>query len=158
MAIERGKLDPSVRAHYKLPVSSATVPDINTEPDAQLWAANLADGEATRIAMGGVPLAWPDIAEVTAAAAALNLARADQTNQKTAYDQMQEAVDTQRPVVDELIKDLWDTIEYNLRHEKDHPSLRRKAREWGVAYEGDTGEEDPAAPPADPAVPPPAPQ
>ena len=42
----------------------------------------------------------------------------------------------QRPAVDDLIKDLWDTIEFNLRNEE-ASSLRRKAREWGVVYDGD---------------------
>ena len=40
---------------------------------------------------------------------------------------------------------LGDTIEYNLRVDPLH-SLRRKAREWGVVYEGDDEETTPPTP------------
>ena len=55
----------------------------------------------------------------------------------------------QRPAVDDLIKDLWDTIEFNLRTEEPS-SLRRKAREWGVVYD----EADEAEPPTPTLTPP----
>ena len=48
--------------------------------------------------------------------------------------------------MDLLIKDLWNTIEFNLRTD-DPTSLRRKAREWGVVYDGDEEEEPPTPPP-----------
>jgi hypothetical protein len=51
--------------------------------------------------------------------------------------------------VDALIKDMWDTIEFNLRSH-DAPSLRRRAREWGVYYAlrpGETPEPEPTPPP-----------
>ena len=62
-----------------------------------------------------------------------------------AYDLAQEVVADQRPAVDDLIKGLWDTIEFNLRTEEPS-SLRRKAREWGVVYD----EADEAEPPTPP--------
>lgn len=147
-AIERGTLTPGTRSHYKLPVSHAEVPAIYSTQDALLWADNINDGEGTRVAEGGTPLAWPSAAEVTAEAAALAAARTTQSTAKTLYDQMQQAIATQRPAIDDLIKDLWDTIEYNLRHEPDNASIRRKAREWGVTYLNDDGSEetDPAPP------------
>lgn len=55
--------------------------------------------------------------------------------------QSREQVADQRPAADLLIKDLWDTIEYRLRAETP-ASLRRKAREWGVVYEGTEEEEE----------------
>ena len=52
----------------------------------------------------------------------------------------------QRPAVDDMIMDLWDTIEFNLRTEEPS-SLRRKAREWGVVYdEADEAEPPPPTP------------
>ena len=69
-----------------------------------------------------------------------------QSTAKDAYDAGQEAVAAQRPSVDALIKDLWDTIEFALR--ADEPSsLRRKAREWGVFYLGDEETPVPHTPP-----------
>ena len=43
-----------------------------------------------------------------------------------AYAPAQEAMAEQRPAVDDLIKVLWDTIEFNLRNEEPS-SLRRRS-------------------------------
>ena len=153
LAIERGVLAPSVRALYQLPVSHAEVPGIHTVADAQLWQLNIENGEAARVLAGGTALAWPAVGEITTAANLLTTAENDQNNAKGTYDILQEAIATLRPTVDTLILDLWDTIEYNLRH--DAPaSLRRKAREWGVTYINDDGTEE-TDPPEPPAPPPP---
>lgn len=156
LAIERGKILPGARALYHLPVSHAEVPEINTSPDAFLWAQRLEDGEAARITAGGLPLAWPAIGEVTAEAALLLAAETGQAAKKFLFDQAQQAIATQRPAVDALILDLWDTIEHNLRHEPNAASRRRIAREWGVVYINDDGSEEtdeptpPVEPPANP--------
>lgn len=148
-AIERGTLPASVRAYYELPVSHAEVPEINTVDAALLWAGRLATGEGQRTTAGGPALAWPAIAEVNTNANTLQTAATTQSTAKDTYDLAQETVSDQRPAVDALIKDLWDTIEYNLRTEEPS-SLRRKAREWGVAYEGEEDEEPPPTPPTPP--------
>lgn len=159
-AIAREALPASVRTLYGLPAAGGPLPDINTVADALEWAANLAEGEAARIAAGGPPLAWPTIGEVNTENALLETADNTQSTRKDAFDQLQRAIALLRPAVDHLIKDLWDTIEYNLRHEPDHASLRRRAREWGVFYENDPEAEpddgeDPDTPPDNP--PPPGP-
>ena len=148
-AIERGTLAASVRAFYELPVHRAEVPVINTAEDALLWGGRLATGETARLAAGGPALSWPTIAQVSAAATALQTAVNAQSTAKDSYDLAQETVSDQRPTVDPFIKDLWDTIEFNLRNE-DASSLRRKAREWGVVYEGDDEETPPTPPPTPP--------
>ena len=51
----------------------------------------------------------------------------------------------QRQSVDDLIKDLRDTIEFDLRNEEPS-SLRRKARDWGVVYNEDDEAELPTTP------------
>ena len=148
-AIERGALPASTRSYYQLPVTHAEVPDMNTCPDALLWAGRLSTGETARIADGGAPMAWPTIAEVNTAAAACAAAELVQSNAKDTFDIAQKNVSDLRPTVDPVIKDDWDTIEYNLRNETP-PSLRRRAREWGVVYEGEEEEETPPAPPPTP--------
>lgn len=92
-------------------------------------------------------MAMPSAAQMATAFSAYTSADATQSTAKTNYDLAQEAVASPRVATDALILDLWDTIEYNLRA-NDPPSLRRKAREWGVVYDGD--EEAPPAPPAPP--------
>lgn len=142
LAIERGVLAASVRAFYELPVGHAEVPAMTTVAEALQWAAKLNVGEVARLAAGGAALSWPTIAQVNAAAALLQTNEDLQSAAKDAYDLGQETVAGLRPNVDVVIKDLWDTIEYNLR--ADEPSsLRRKAREWGVVYDGEEEEEEP---------------
>ncbi len=74
---------------------------------------------------------------------------------KDAYDGEQADVSNLRPAADQLIKDIWDEVEFSLR-QLDAPSLRRRAREWGVTYALRPGEpEEPDA--GNPTTPPPAP-
>ncbi len=141
-AIKRGALPASARVFYGLPVSQAEVPPMRTIPDALQWAAKLIHGEAARVSEGGILLSSPGMGVVSAAATELLHSEGFQSTAKDACATAREAVGSQRPEVDRTIKDLWDTIEYHLR--ADEPaSLRRKAREWGVVYEGD---EEPVRP------------
>ena len=149
LAIERGVLPASTRSYYQLPVTHAEVPDMNTCADALLWAGRLATGETARLADGGAAMAWPTITEVNTAATACSAAETAQSSAKDGFDIAQEDVGDQRPTVDPVIKDLWDTIEFNLRAETPS-SLRRRAREWGVVYTGEEEEETPPAPPTPP--------
>lgn len=151
LAIERGVFTASDRTFYQLDESSDTVPALDSGADVRLWAGRIASGEAARITAGGTPMAMPGASQVAMAFTPYTSADATQTTAKTNFDLAQEAVGSQRPAVDALILDLWDTIEYNLRA-NDPPSLRRKAREWGVVYD-----EDEAQPPAPPTPPPPVP-
>lgn len=147
-AIERGEIPASARAFYELPVSHAQVPSMTTVADALRWATAIEVGEIQRTAAGGAPLSWPSAAQVATAANALEAADSAQSIAKDGFDYGQEAVAGQRTTVDALVKDLWDTIEYNLRGEE-LSSLRRKAREWGVVYDGEE-EEAPTPPPVPP--------
>ena len=94
-------------------------------------------------------VAWPALGEVNTAATALQNAVNLQSTAKDAYDLGQETVSDQRLPLDVVVKDLWDTVEFNLRTE-DASSLRRKAREWGVAYDGEEEEEPVPIPPTPP--------
>ena len=154
LAVARGYYPASARAHYKLDVSRADVPLVLSQADRLTWAQNIVDGEAARQTAEGAafkPMAMPAAAEVAAALTAYQTAHATASTAKTNYDLAQEAVEQQRPAVDALILDLWDTVEYFYRH--DEPSsLRRKAREWGVVYMTRPGEpEEPTPPPTPPA-------
>ncbi len=139
LAVARGIFTPSDRTYYQLDASSDVLPPLDSSANVRLWAGRIATGEAARVLAGGTPMAMPSAAQVATAFAAFNSAEVIQTSAKTAYDVGQEAVSNQRPIVDPLILDLWDTIEYNLRA-NDPTSLRRKAREWGVTYDNDETE------------------
>ncbi|HEX5870750.1 MAG TPA: hypothetical protein VFY65_10060, partial [Longimicrobium sp.] len=159
----RGLFARSDRAHYGLDISRSDVPLMSSYAEAEQWAGRLIDGEAARLAAApagqpATPMAMPSAADVSAARAELAAVRARQSTAKDRYDKEQGDVETGYPAVDELIADMWDTIEFRLRT-LDGPGRRRRAREWGVVYLTRPGETpDPDQPPAeDGGTPPPAP-
>lgn len=137
--VARGIFTRSDRAFYGLDVSRSDVPVINTYSDFALWAGKVVDGEAARqqaaTAAGTpfFPMAMPSAAEVADALALVEEIRGRQSGAKDSYNKEQSDVETDRPAVDALIADVWDTIEFNLR-KQDGSSRRRRAREWGVVY------------------------
>ena len=146
MAIARGGFTASDRTYYQLDESSDVVPPLASGADLRLWAGRIASGETVRVAAGGAPMAMPSAAQVATVFSTYTSADATQTTAKTNFDLGQEAVSNQIAATDLLILDLWDTIEFNLRA-NDPTSLRRKAREWGVVYDGDAALPPPPVPP-----------
>jgi hypothetical protein len=138
-AIRRKVFLPSVRSFYQLNVNDDTLPTINTEAQLITWGLNLKDGEAARIAAGGVPITFPAIADVDAAIDAFKNANHVQSNAKMQYDTAQEILAAENPEADKLILKMWNETETAF-DEGDKASMRRKAREWGVVYVTNPGE------------------
>lgn len=138
-AIARKVFEPSVRAFYGLAVSDGTVPSLKSEADISFWGDKAVTGEAARIAAGGTAIPFPTIAEVSAKVNPFKAANQTQANAKEAYDNAQEAVETDTIEVDKLILKMWNEIEAAF-DEGNKPSMRRKAREWGVVYTISSGE------------------
>ncbi|MGE0637957.1 MAG: hypothetical protein AB7P01_16055 [Bacteroidia bacterium] len=138
-AIRRGTFSASVRALYGLPVEKRYIPKLRSEQDVITWAENIHQGETKRIALGGAPIPFPSLAEVDAATTDFKTNNNQQSNAKNAYDLAQEAVAAQNKIASQLILRCWNEIEseYDVG---DKPSLRRKAREWGVVYVPRKGE------------------
>lgn len=137
-AIRRGTFANNAKAYYHLDISSDVLPSVSSDENINLWANNLADGETQRIADGGAPITFPSIAEVNAATSNFLALSLQQSLAKTTHDEAQEALNALNQEADKLILKTWNEIEtaYN---EGDIPSMRRKAREWGVVYVNDNG-------------------
>ena len=148
-AILRQELPASDRAYYQLPTGSRALPKLTTDDDLLLWAKRAVDGENARIATGGVALTNPTATQVSDQLLDFRTLVNDLTTRKTAYDDAQEAVAALWPEADELLKDIWDEVLFHFR-KNDLPSLRRKAREWGLVYRNTkkAEEEDTEAPTA----------
>lgn len=141
LAIDRGKYEKGDRAYYQAPVGSKEIPWGQSEAEIVLWGSRLIEGEATRIAEGGIAMTNPDIDEVKIAYDAFIVEHNAQSAAKDKYDDEQKDVEDMRPEVDDFVQnDLWAEIEHHFRREEP-PSLRRKAREWGVVYRSRPGEE-----------------
>jgi hypothetical protein len=134
--ILRGMFPINHRAFYRLDVNDNKIPVIYSKTDLQTWAINIKDGEVNRVAAGGKPMAMPTAAEVEIEYQNYFTIKQSQSGLKDAYDKEQEDV---KVIINEgflIAKDIWDEVEFSFRHD-DHPSLRRKAREWGVVYTED---------------------
>ena len=154
LAIARGVFSPSGRASYELSVNEETVPALTTEADLLLWADRIVKGEARRLANLAEPaMAMPAASEVENLLLSYQTELASQTTAKDALDGEQQDITNLRPVADRIIRDIWDEVEFALRR-LDPPSLRRRAREWGVFYALRPGE--PAEPETPEPTPPPA--
>lgn len=131
--VDRGVFPASTRAFYHLDMNSNRVPLLGKESDITFWGDFLISGEARRVAAGGVPMSNPSAAELEAEFDNFKNLNTEQSTLKDAYDNAQEGVSKMREDVDKLILRIWDEVEtFYDNHEL--PSLRRKAREWGVVY------------------------
>lgn len=142
LGVARGKFAASDRAFYQLDASQASAPAVTSHADRLTWAQNIVAGEAARQAAAGpafIPMAMPSAAEAGDALTAYLASLEPASNAKDAFEATQKTVQNLRPAADAMILDLWDTIEYNFRHD-DASTLRRKAREWGVVYATRPGE------------------
>lgn len=138
--ISRGEYKATERGYFQVDISNESVPEIKTESDLIRAANNIVNGEQQRTAAGCKKMENPSADEVKLALDDYNAVLADQSGKKDIYQKEQEDVDKLRPEALELVKDIWDEIEFKLR--KDEPSvMRRKAREYGVVYVARTGEE-----------------
>jgi len=139
MGVERGKYPATDRTQYQLPVDYHQLPKLTTDSEKILWANNIVNGDAARVLAGGAAMENPTAAEVAAKLADMEAALAAQSPAKDAYDQEQEDVAALRGPIDDLIADIWDEVLFTFRKD-DAPSMRRKAREYGVVYRMSAGE------------------
>lgn len=148
--VARGVFSPSGRAVYDLSVNEETVPSLTAEADLLLWADRVIKGDPRRVTNFSEPaMAMPSAADVAAALADYNAELTLQTAAKDSLESEQSDVNLLRPEADQLIRDVWDEVEFALR-QLETTTLRRRAREWGVFYALRPGEPDEPATPADP--------
>jgi hypothetical protein len=138
-ACDRGEFPQNVKTLYKRPVSGATVPDMRSEQAILEAAVDYITGETNRTAQGGDPITFPSLANIQQRVDAFRDSNMRQADHKNTYDLALEARAAQVADADKLILKMWNEIEtaYN---EGDRPSMRRKAREWGVVYVPSKGE------------------
>jgi len=133
LGVDRDKYPATDRAHYQLPVDYHKYPELGTDSAKLLWARNIVDGDATRVTAGGAAMENPTAAEVDAKLTDLTNALGAQNPAKDAYDKEQEDVAALRNQADDIIADVQDTVLFTFRKD-DAPSMRRKARGYGIVY------------------------
>lgn len=133
MGVKREVFHPADRTQYGLPFKGARLPRLQTDADLVMWGGRIVSGEQARVAAGGTPMAMPSAAEVDAQLTAFKAVHGQHSTSKDTYDREQADVEKLRKDVDELIADIWDEVLFHFRKETP-PSLRRKARLYGVTY------------------------
>lgn len=131
--VARGKYPAADRTSYDLPVEDSPLPDLSKDSDLLLWANNIVNGDALRVAAGGAPMSNPDAAEVNMAKNTFKTGFDLQSNRKDALDNAQEALEGILDEADKVIKKVWDELETFYNEETDE-SRRENCREWGVVY------------------------
>ncbi len=148
--VARGVFSPSGRAVYDLSVNEETVPALAAEADLLLWADRIIKGDPRRVTNFTEPaMAMPSAGEVGTALTAYNTELTLQTAAKDSLESEQSDVNQLRPEADQLIRDVWDEVEFALR-QLETSTLRRRAREWGVFYALRPGEPEEPVIPVDP--------
>ena len=134
LGVARGIYSPSGRAVFELSVNEEASPNLSTEADLLQWTDRIVKGDPRRVANFSEPaMVNPSAADVAAARTAYQTELALQSAAKDALEGEQSDVNDLRPEADQLIRDIWDEVEFSLR-QLDPPTLRRRAREWGVFY------------------------
>lgn len=139
LGIKREIYDADDRAHYQLPVSQDSLPDLSTDQAVMTWAGRIISGDAARVTAGGAAMTNPDAADVQTKLTAVIASQSNQSLLKTAFDTEQEDVAELREEADDIIADVWDEVLFTYRKDTP-PSKRRKAREYGVVYALEPGE------------------
>jgi hypothetical protein len=132
-AIARGVIPEIHRTLYHLDINDNKVPLIYSATELQTWAMRVKEGDAKRILAGGRPMAMPSAAEVETEYQVFVTHRQAQTGLKDAYDKEQQDISALYTEATQLVRDIWDEVEFYFRHET-HESLRRRAREYGLVY------------------------
>lgn len=137
--IERGTFHISERRLYGLDIENMDIPPLISETDILKWGDKIATGETTRIAQGGKPMAMPSADEVKIALESYKTALGQKSEKQIGLTKEQEEVQKLRDEADDLIKDLWDEVEFYFR--KSEPAARRvQCSQWGITYKNRYGE------------------
>jgi hypothetical protein len=145
--IERGVFSASDRAVYQMNLTQTALPPMATQAELIASSGWAVSGEAARTAGGGFAIPFPTAAEIATARTEMLALASEASNKKDALDHAQETVAKMRADVDAVIRDIWDEVEFTFRRDA-APSLRRKARQYGVVYITRPGEA-PEEPPED---------
>lgn len=129
----RGEYLRTVLSYYGLDNNAMGGPDMDTDQRIINAYRAYVDGEAARIAAGGTAMPFPAQADIALRADAFEAANIVQGTLKNAFDDAQEKMAQLNVETDQLLLRLWNEIEA-VYDKGDKPSMRRKAREWGVVY------------------------
>lgn len=140
MGSDRGVYQAGDRKMYHLEVENDTLPKLSSENDLTHWGKRIIQGDKKRMThKGRLAMVNPSADDVNKALAQFEDAKFSQESAKgEATKEHHEVIDL-IPEIDDLIRDIWDEVEFHFRKEPSQEK-RRLAREWGVVYVSRTGD------------------
>lgn len=133
MCIKRGEMKAADRDYYSIPQDSGELPDMSSDIAVIRCCENTINGERARIAKGGIPIYNPTIAKVAVHYDLFKELYDKQCELRQLTDEALMVVSLMRPQVDDVILDVWNSIENyfsNLTGEK----KLKVCREYGLIY------------------------
>lgn len=127
-----------VLTFYELPLSGL-IPKPTTREEWLTVADKIIIGDANAVKAGYPPMANPSAAELKEALQSAGNEIDEVAGSDREYDQAQEAVAALRPQASDLIHEVMDELQFNLR-KKDDASQRRIIRTYGATYKYLQGE------------------
>ena len=139
MCVKRGEMKAADRDFYSMPQDSGELPDMSSDIAVIRCCENTINGEKTRTAKGGIPIFNPTIAKVTVHYELFKELYDKQCELRQLTDEALLVVSLMRPQVDEVILDVWNSIE-NYFSDLSGEKRLKKCREYGLIYYYRTGE------------------
>jgi len=139
MCVKRGEMKAADRDFYSIPQDSGELPDMSSDIAVIRCCENTINGEKTRTAKGGIPIFNPTIAKVTVHYELFKELYDKQCELRQLTDEALLVVSLMRPQVDEVILDVWNSIE-NYFSDLSGEKRLKKCREYGLIYYYRTGE------------------
>jgi hypothetical protein len=133
MCVKRGEMKASDRKFYSIPENSGELPDMSSDIAVIRCCENTINGEKARTAKGGVPIYNPTIAKVAVHYDLFKELYDKQSKMRQLTDEALLVVSLMRPQVDEVILDVWNSIE-NYFQDLTGEKKIKVCREYGLIY------------------------
>lgn len=139
MCVKRGEIKASDRKYYSIPEDSGEVPDMSSDIAVIRCCENTIRGEKNRTDKGGIPIYNPTIAKVAVHYDLFKELYDKQCELRQLTDEALMVVSLMRPQIDEVILEVWNSIE-NYFSDMTGEKKLKTCREYGLIYYYRTGE------------------
>lgn len=133
LAVKRGEIKAKDRSLYSLPEDSSELPDLSSDAAIIRCCQNTITGEKARTQKGGLPMMNPTIAKVNVHYDLFREMYDKQQQLRVRTDESLAAVAALRPELDDIILEVWNTIEAHFADLQGDARLNA-CRKYGVIY------------------------
>jgi hypothetical protein len=133
LCVKRGEMKVTDRKFYAIPENSGEIPDMSSDIAVIRCCENTINGEKMRTSKGGIPIYNPTIAKVAVHYDLFKELYDKQCELRQLTDEALLVVSLMRPQIDEVILDVWNSIENYFQDLSGEKKLK-VCREYGLIY------------------------